>query len=565
MLPATTGIGPHPLGHPRRAQRPQRPPAPRLHRHRSRSSTTASSRTSRRCGPSSSRAATSWCPTPTPRRSRTCSRRRPRAARSTSPTRCGASAAGSKARSPSSPPTPTTPTSWSGARRNSPLVVGRGAGRELPRLRRRGVHRAHPRRGRARPGPGRRAAPRRRHRHRLRRQPGRGARVPRRLGPVGRREGRLRLLHAQGDRRAAAGGRRHAARPASDDDGRLVLDEMRLSDEELREIDKIIIVACGTAFHAGLIAKYAIEHWTRIPCEVELASEFRYRDPILTRTTLVIAISQSGETMDTLMALRHAREQRRQGAGDLQHQRLDDPARVRRRALHARRARGRGRVDQGFLTQIVACYLVGALPRPGARHQVRRRDRRGRRRAARDAGQDGHACSSGMEPVRALARRAARRDVGALPRPARRLPGGAGGRAQAQGARVHARRGLRGRRAQARADRADRGGRAGHRRRCRRRGAAASCTTRWCRNIQEIRARGARTIVIAEEGDEAVVPYADAPDPHPAVADAAAAAAVDGAAAGVRLRDGHGPRSRRRPAAQPGQVGHGRVSPPHAG
>jgi glutamine---fructose-6-phosphate transaminase (isomerizing) len=93
-------------------------------------------------------------------------------------------------------------------------------------------------------------------------------------------------------------------------DGRLTLDEMRLSDEELREVDKIIIVACGTAYHAGLIAKYAIEHWAQLPCEVELASEFRYRDPILTRTTLVIAISQSGETMDTLMAVRHAREQR---------------------------------------------------------------------------------------------------------------------------------------------------------------------------------------------------------------------------------------------------------------
>ncbi len=93
-------------------------------------------------------------------------------------------------------------------------------------------------------------------------------------------------------------------------DGRLHLDEMRLSDDELREVDKIIIIACGTAYHAGLIAKYAIEHWTRIPCEVEVASEFRYRDPILTRSTLVVAISQSGETMDTLMALRHARDQR---------------------------------------------------------------------------------------------------------------------------------------------------------------------------------------------------------------------------------------------------------------
>jgi glucosamine--fructose-6-phosphate aminotransferase (isomerizing) len=92
-------------------------------------------------------------------------------------------------------------------------------------------------------------------------------------------------------------------------DGRLILDEMRMPDQELREVDKVIIVACGTANHAGLIAKYAIEHWAGLPCEVELAHEFRYRDPILNRSTLVIAISQSGETMDTLMAVRHAREQ----------------------------------------------------------------------------------------------------------------------------------------------------------------------------------------------------------------------------------------------------------------
>jgi glucosamine--fructose-6-phosphate aminotransferase (isomerizing) len=88
--------------------------------------------------------------------------------------------------------------------------------------------------------------------------------------------------------------------------------EGRLHLDELREVDKIIIIACGTSFHVGLIAKYAIEHWTRIPCEVELASEFRYRDPIVDPTTMVIAISQSGETMDTLMALRHDREQRAQ-------------------------------------------------------------------------------------------------------------------------------------------------------------------------------------------------------------------------------------------------------------
>lgn len=91
--------------------------------------------------------------------------------------------------------------------------------------------------------------------------------------------------------------------------GDLNLDEVHIESEVFRQIDKIIIVACGTASYAGFVAKYAIEHWVRIPVEVELAHEFRYRDPILTPRTLVVAISQSGETMDTLMALRHAREQ----------------------------------------------------------------------------------------------------------------------------------------------------------------------------------------------------------------------------------------------------------------
>jgi glutamine---fructose-6-phosphate transaminase (isomerizing) len=92
--------------------------------------------------------------------------------------------------------------------------------------------------------------------------------------------------------------------------GRIVLDEQRLSDQELREIDKVFVVACGTAYHSGLLAKYAIEHWTRLPVEAELASEFRYRDPVLDRSTLVVAISQSGETADTLEAVRHAKQQK---------------------------------------------------------------------------------------------------------------------------------------------------------------------------------------------------------------------------------------------------------------
>jgi glucosamine--fructose-6-phosphate aminotransferase (isomerizing) len=91
--------------------------------------------------------------------------------------------------------------------------------------------------------------------------------------------------------------------------GRLQLDELRVPDDVLREVSKVFVVACGTAFHSGLVAKYAIEHWTRLPVEIEIASEFRYRDPVLGPDTLTLAVSQSGETIDTLEAARHARRQ----------------------------------------------------------------------------------------------------------------------------------------------------------------------------------------------------------------------------------------------------------------
>jgi len=138
-----------------------------------------------------------------------------------------------------------------------------------------------------------------------------------------------------------------------------MLDEVRLTDQDLRDVDKIFIVACGTAYHAGMVAKYAIEHWTRIPCEVELASEFRYRDPVLDRSTLVVAISQSGETMDTLMAIRHAREQ---------HSRVlaicnTNGSTIPRESDAVVYTHGGPEVavasTKAFLTQLTACYLVG--------------------------------------------------------------------------------------------------------------------------------------------------------------------------------------------------------------
>ena len=140
---------------------------------------------------------------------------------------------------------------------------------------------------------------------------------------------------------------------------RIQLDETHVDEATLRGIDKVVVIACGTAAHAGMVAKYAIEHWTRLPVEVELASEFRYRDPIVGAHTLVIAISQSGETMDTLMALRYAKEQ---GATTLAIcntvgstiPRESDAALYTYAGPEVAVAS-----TKAFLTQIIAAYLVG--------------------------------------------------------------------------------------------------------------------------------------------------------------------------------------------------------------
>ncbi|BCJ52318.1 glutamine--fructose-6-phosphate aminotransferase [isomerizing] [Actinoplanes sp. NBRC 14428] len=141
--------------------------------------------------------------------------------------------------------------------------------------------------------------------------------------------------------------------------GEIVLDEVRLTDQDLRDVDKVFIIACGTAYHSGMVAKYAIEHWTRIPCEVELASEFRYRDPVLDRSTLVIAISQSGETMDTLMALRHAKEQKARVLAICN----TNGSTIPRESDAVLYTHGGPEIavasTKAFLTQLVACYLIG--------------------------------------------------------------------------------------------------------------------------------------------------------------------------------------------------------------
>ena len=88
--------------------------------------------------------------------------------------------------------------------------------------------------------------------------------------------------------------------------GELILDELRISADELRRIDKVFIVACGSSYHAAAVAKYALEHWVKLPTEVDIASEFRYRDPVIGDRTLCVGVSQSGETLDTSEAMREA-------------------------------------------------------------------------------------------------------------------------------------------------------------------------------------------------------------------------------------------------------------------
>ncbi|MFC9649265.1 MULTISPECIES: glutamine--fructose-6-phosphate transaminase (isomerizing) [unclassified Streptomyces] len=292
-----------------------------------------------------------------------------------------------------------------------------------------------------------------------------------------------------------------------DAEGSLTLDEVRIPAAVLREADKVVIVACGTAFHAGLIAKYAIEHWTRMPCEVELASEFRYRDPILDRRTLVIAISQSGETMDTLMALRHAREQ---GARVLAICNTNGSTIPRESdAVLYTHAGPEVAVasTKAFLTQLVACYLVALYL--GQRRGTKWGDEI--RAVIRDLSRISREVErvlETMEPVRALARSLKdKRTVLFLGRHVGYPVALEGALKLKELAYMHAE-----------------GFAAGELKH----GPIALIEEdlpvvvvvpsprgrsvlhdKIVSNIQEIRARGARTIVIAEEGDDAVVPYAD--------------------------------------------------------
>jgi len=141
--------------------------------------------------------------------------------------------------------------------------------------------------------------------------------------------------------------------------GRIELAELGIADDVLIGLDKVFVVACGSSYHAAMTAKYAIERWTRLPVETDIASEFRYRDPVLDDRTLVIAISQSGETIDTLAAVAHARQQ---GSTIVAVTNVVDSALAREAdgVLYTRAGPEIGvAATKTFTTQLVALHLLG--------------------------------------------------------------------------------------------------------------------------------------------------------------------------------------------------------------
>ena len=290
-------------------------------------------------------------------------------------------------------------------------------------------------------------------------------------------------------------------------DGRLQLDEMRLSDSDLREIDKIVVIACGTAYHAGLVAKYAIEHWTRIPVDVELASEFRYRDPIVDDRTLTIAISQSGETMDTLMALRYAREQGSKALAICNTVGSTIPRESDAVLYTYAGPEIAVASTKAFLTQIIAAYLVG-LYLAQVRGNMFGDEIASVMRDLQDMPQAVDRVLDTVEPVTELARElAAAPSVLFIGRHVGYPVALEGALKLKELAYMHAEGFAAGELKHGPIALIEEGvpvvvvvpsprGR-------------ATLHDKIISNMQEVRARGARTIVIAEEGDETVVPYAD--------------------------------------------------------
>ncbi|GAB3590613.1 glutamine--fructose-6-phosphate transaminase (isomerizing) [Angustibacter peucedani] len=292
-----------------------------------------------------------------------------------------------------------------------------------------------------------------------------------------------------------------------DAEGHLVLDELRIDAGVLRSVDKIVVIACGTAAYAGQVAKYAIEHWCRVPTEVELAHEFRYRDPVVNEKTLVVAISQSGETMDTLMAVRHAREQGAKVVAICNTHGSTIPREA--DAVIYTHAGPEVAVasTKAFLGQITACYLLGLYLAQlrGNKYEDEVRDLLARLGEVPDQIQQ---VLDGMGPVRELATSMAdERVILFLGRHVGFPVAMEGALKLKELAYIHAEGFAAGELKHGPIALIEEGlpvfvvvpsprGR-------------DSLHGKVVSNIQEIRARGARTIVIAEEGDTDVEPFAD--------------------------------------------------------
>ena len=167
----------------------------------------------------------------------------------------------------------------------------------------------------------------------------------------------------------------------SQDTGKVFLEEMKITDAQLAAVERVTILACGTSWHAALVGKFMIEQLARMPVEVDYGSEYRYRNPIVAPNTLAVVITQSGETADTLAALREAKRDGAAQHRDLQRRRQHGHARDRRHDLHARRPGDRRRLDQGV--HLAAGRAVPARRCTSARRAARCRSRRRSRTSTR--------------------------------------------------------------------------------------------------------------------------------------------------------------------------------------
>ena len=336
--------------------------------------------------------------------------------------------------------------------------------------------------------------------------------------------------------------------------GELSIDELGLSYEELNLIDRVYVIACGTSYHAGLIAKNLIERWARIPTEVEVASEFRYRNPIITPSTLVVAVSQSGETADTLAAIRDARIKGAQGLRH--HERGGKPcgARVRRRHLHEGEQGDRRRVHEVVLGAGGASLTLLALLLAQTKGKLTTAQVRLLFRELGDT----------AEQIEGILQDATTIDEAAVAckDAASALFVGRGmgvrhllrGRAQAQGiSYLHAEAYAAGEMKHGPIALIDDGF-----------PVIAVATQspvydKLVSNLKECEARGALTVAIATEGDEEIKKVAQHVIYIPKVRDCFTPITASAAVAAVRPLHRAAARVRRGPAAQPGEVGHGRV------